>query len=450
MQHRSHGFTRFFHLCSEASPYYDVSIIFLRVKFSILMRRKTQNPTVRMSNTFDFLLRSFLLITIFAFLGCHPTLKKEAERPEQALSRVRFFYPKFKDDMDFSSLIQAINRNLEYLNRLDPEHIFHYGSHKYTCRQVIESQEAFLNLLLKNPDSKVLNKEIRKHFSVYRAAGRAGNRQVLFTGYFEPIYEGSLSPGDEYQYPLYKEPDDLLKIDLSLFREEFKGKRIIAKIEGKNVTPYFSREEIEAEKALEGRELEIAWLKDPVDVAFLHIQGSGRVKLPDGRTIPVGYQVSNGRSYRSIGRSLIDKGYMSREEMSMQGIRRYLSEHPDVVEEVLNYNPSYIFFRALDDGPYGNINVILTPGRSVALDARLFPKGALCFISTEKPLVDSDGGITEWVDFSRFALIQDTGGAITGAGRADIFWGSDDYARLAAGHLKHEGDLFVLIKKPGQ
>jgi len=139
---------------------------------------------------------------------------------------------------------------------------------------------------------------------------------------------------------------------------------------------------------------------------------------------------------------------MSTEEMSMQGIRRYLSDHPDVVEEVLNYNPSYIFFRVLDDGPYGNINVILTPGRSVALDARLFPKGALCFIASQKPVVADNGDIIQWVDFSRFALIQDTGGAIRGAGRADIFWGSDDYAQLAAGHLKHEGDLFVLIRKP--
>ena len=131
----------------------------------------------------------------------------------------------------------------------------------------------------------------------------------------------------------------------------------------------------------------------------------------------------------------------------MQGIRRYLSTHPDVVDDTLNYNPSYIFFRVLEDGPLGNIGVPLTPGRSIALNSRLFPKGALCFIRSEKPVENNNGEIEKWEDFSRFIINQDTGGAIKGAGRADIFWGSGQYAELAAGHMKHEGELFVLIKK---
>ena len=389
-----------------------------------------------------------LLLQVVSFFGCYPALRKEAERPEEALQRVRFFYPRFKDDMDFSSLALAIIRNLEYLYRLDPQHIFYYGPHEFTCQQVRESQEAFLELIYRNPDPRVLNEEIRKHFYVYRATGRVGNNKVLFTGYYEPVYEGRLLPDEVFTYPLYQKPDDLIKIDLSLFREEFKGKSIIARIEGKEVLPYFSRKQIEIDKVLEGRDLEIAWLKDPLDVAFLHIQGSGRLRLEDERTISVGYQASNGQPYRSIGRYLLDMGWLNREEMSMQSIRQYLSEHPDIMEEVLNHNPSYVFFRLIENGPFGNIDVPLTPGRSVALDSRIFPKGALCFVSSEKPLINSSNEITVWTRFSRFVLNQDTGGAIKGSGRADIFWGSGQHAELAAGHMKHDGDLYILINKP--
>jgi membrane-bound lytic murein transglycosylase A len=393
-------------------------------------------------------LRIGLLAVSLILVGCYPTLQKEAQKPEEALRKVRFFYPRFGDDMEYSSLITAVCRSLEYFDRLDPNKIFYYGNQKYSAKQVKESLEAFVRLIIENPDPKELNRQVRKNFLVYKATGRVRNKDVLFTGYFEPIYEGNLIPDESYAYPLYRRPEDLIKIDLSPFREEFEGKSIIAKIEGKSVTPYYSREEIETEKALQGKNLEVAWLKDPLDVTFLQIQGSGRLNLPDGTDISVGYVASNGRPYRSIGGYMLGKGYLEKDEISMQTIRTYLSDHPEILEEVLNYNPSYIFFDIKEKGPLGNINVILTPGRSIALDSRIFPKGALCFISTEKPVIDSDGKIKEWVDLSRFVMNQDTGGAIKGAGRADLFWGSGEYAQLAAGNMKQEGDLYILIKKP--
>ena len=393
-------------------------------------------------------LRIGLLAAFLSVLGCYPTLQKEAQTPKEALKKVRFFYPRFNDDMDFSSLIEAIGRSLEYLDRLDPNATFYYGDRQFSSKQVRESLETFVRLINENPDPKTLSKQIKKNFLVYKATGRAGKRSALFTGYFEPIYTGNLMPDGYYAYPLYRKPDDLIKIDLSPFREEFKGKSIIAKIEGKNVSPYYSREEIETEKVLQGRNLEIAWLKDPLDVTFLQIQGSGQLNLPDGTAVSVGYAASNGRPYRSIGGYMLDKGYLEKDEISMQTIRAYLSDHPEVLEEVLNYNPSYIFFDIKEKGPFGNINVILTPGRSIALDSSIFPKGALCFISTEKPVIDSDGKIKEWVDFSRFVMNQDTGGAIKGAGRVDLFWGSGELAQVAAGNMKQEGDLYILIKKP--
>lgn len=401
------------------------------------------------------LLRIFMHITGYVlvlgavtFWGCHPTLKKAARHPGEALTRVKFFYPHFQDDMNFDSLISAINKNIEYLKRLPPERPFRYGPDTFTCREVLESQKAFRRLLEQEPDIARLNRIIKENYYIYRAAGRAGNNKVLFTGYFEPVFEARLTPDETFQYPIYGKPDDLVYIDLSLFGARFQGQRLMARMEGDTVRPYYSRSQIDHDRVLEERDLELAWLKDPVDVAFLQIQGSGRLRLADGGILSVGYAASNGHPYRSIGRYMIKNGLMDRETMSMQAIRQYLRNHPEQRNEILNHNPSYVFFRVLENGPLGNIGVPLTPGRSIALDATLFPKGALAFISCVKPALDPEGEITRWEPFSRLVINQDTGGAIKGAGRADLFWGNGPEAEMAAGHLKHEGELFILIRKP--
>jgi len=385
---------------------------------------------------------AYLIHTLVLF----PTLAEEARSPDEALRPVRLFSPDLRDDSPMESLERAVRKSLEYLSRLDEEHVFHYGDQAVSCRRMRETQERFLALIAERPSMKDLEQTVKDEFTLLRAAGRKGNRRVLFTGYFEPVYDGSLVPDDTYRYPLYGQPEDILRIDLSPFGESLRGKRITARIEGQKLLPYHSRQEIEEQGALAERGLEIVWLKDPVDVAFLHIQGSGRIRLPDGTAISVGYAGSNGRPYRSIGRYMLDHDYLTREEMSMQAIRRYLRDHPGVRDEILNHNTSYVFFSRKENGPFGNINVQLTPGRSVALDARLFPKGALCFVVAQKPVV-RDGDICEWTEMSRFLLNQDTGGAIRGAGRADIFWGRGPYAELAAGHMKHEGELYVLLLK---
>jgi len=387
--------------------------------------------------------------SILVCFGCYPTLKQEVQSPEKALKPVRFFLPSFRDDLDLSSLEQAIRLNLEYLDRLPPDRVFRYGPDEFTCSQVRESQKKFLRLIAKGLDPETLKKRIKKEFRVYKAVGRAGNRHVLFTGYFEPIYEGSLEPDETFRYPLYRPPPDLLTIDLGLFRKAYQGIRLMARIEDGRILPYYTRKEIEEEGVLSGKGLELAWLKDPVEVAFLQIQGSGRLKLKQGGSLCVGYAAKNGHPFRSIGRYLVERGFLKREELSMQRIQEFLASHPELRDEVLNHNPSYVFFRSLGQGSVvGNINVPLTPGRSLALDSRLFPKGALAFISTQKPVLDEKGKIRGWKPFSRFVLNQDTGGAIRGAGRADLFCGSGPYAEVVAGHLKHDGDLYILIGKP--
>ena len=402
--------------------------------------------TIKSVRKISFTIFSLSMITIA--IGCYPVLKKEAKQPEEALRRIRLFSPEFSDDMDPDSLALAVRRSVEYLDRLSPDVVFQYGPDEFTNKQVRESLEAFLDLLSKGLAPDNLSEEIRSGFRIYRASGRAGNRRVLFTGYYEPVYDASPAPDEVFRYPLYRQPDDLIRIDLSLFNEKFKEEHLIARIEDNKVVPYYSRRLIEEESVLAGKGLEMAWLKDPLDVAFLHIQGSGRLRLPDGKELLVHYRASNGRPYRSIGRYMIEKGFVKREEISMQAIRKYLTGNPEVLEDVLNYNPSYVFFQQVENGPSGSIGVLLTPGRSIALDFRIFPKGALGFIVCEKPSFNEQGEIVGWSKFTRFVVNQDTGGSIKGAGRADIFWGSGPYAELTAGHLRHEGDLYILIKKP--
>ena len=389
----------------------------------------------------------FLTIALTLIIaGCPPVVKKPTK--DNAMQRIgSFSYPDFSDDLGYEGLEHSIQKSLSYLNKLPADRKFIFGTDQYNTEHMIQSLEFFLAYIQKNPSRDELKKFIKSNYVVYKSIGRDGRGQVLYTGYYEPNLKGSLNPSELNKYPIYARPADLITIDLSKFSEKFKGQRIIARIKDKTVVPYHDRKEIESDGALEGKAEPIAWVNDPVDIFFLQIQGSGKVYLDNGEVIGVHYHTTNGRPYRSIGKLLIDENKITREEMSMQKIREYLREHPEEIEPVLNHNPSYVFFEIEPDGPLGNINVKLTPGRSVALDRHIFPKAALTFIATQKPIIDSSGKIQEWTEFSRFVLNQDTGGAIRGPGRADIFWGNGPYAEIAAGHLKHTGRLYFLILK---
>ena len=356
--------------------------------------------------------------------------------------------PVFVDDMNYDGLEHGITMSLSYLEKIPVDRLFVFGEETYTTEHLIRSLRFFLDFVQNRPDADQLKRFIRSNYLVYRSMGRDGNGEVLYTGYYEPHLRGSLIQTEDYRYPIYARPHDLIQIDLSLFKEKYAGQTIIARYSNHQVLPYYDRKEIESDGALNGRAEVLVWVRDPVDVFFLQIQGSGKVYLDNGDVLNVHYHTSNGRPYRSIGKLLIDQGKISVDEMSMQKIREYLNTHPDEMMDVFNYNPSYVFFQIEPDGPLGNINVKLTPGRSIALDRRIFPKSALCFIEAEKPVIDGFGNIQAWQRFSRFALNQDTGGAIRGPGRADIFWGNGPYAEIAAGHLKHLGFLYFLVLKP--
>ncbi|MEA3471131.1 MAG: MltA domain-containing protein, partial [Thermodesulfobacteriota bacterium] len=288
---------------------------------------------------------------------------------------------------------------------------------------------------------------IKETFTLYRAAGKTGSGDVLFTGYYAPLLEGSIERTSLYCYPIYRTPDDHLVINLGRFKRKYEGERLIARIVDGEVIPYYTRKDIDIDECLKEIGLEIVWLADPVDVFFLHIQGSGIIHLRDGSYMNVSYEQSNGHPYRSVGRLLIDERKLSIGEVSMRGIKMYLREHPEEMLDILAHNESYVFFRVVESGPVGSLNVPVTEGRTIATDASLFPKGALAFVRVRKPILDENGKIKSWTPFSRFVLNQDTGGAIKGPGRVDLYCGQGKYAEVMAGHMKEEGNLYFLVRK---
>ena len=358
--------------------------------------------------------------------------------------------PDFRDDMDRESLARAVRKSLEYYARLPERTTYRMGDKRFTVRDMKESLEAFLEIVESGDSPAAIEKRVRETFDVYKASGSAPSGRVLFTGYYEPVLKGSLEKTGPYSYPIYRRPDDSVVVQLGKFREKYRNERLVGRVENGELLPYFTREEIDGAGVLENRGLEIAWFADPVDIFFLHIQGSGMICLPDGKCFQVSYAQSNGRAYRSIGKLLIDSGKATRQDLSMQGIKKYLREHPEEAQEIINYNESYVFFRIVEEGPVGSIGVALTGGRSIATDQTIFPRGALAFIKSRKPVIGPDGDIRSWVPFSRFALNQDTGGAITGPGRVDLFCGRSREAEIMAGHLKEEGELYFLVLKKGK
>jgi membrane-bound lytic murein transglycosylase A len=265
---------------------------------------------------------------------------------------------------------------------------------------------------------------------------------TLLTGYYEPWLDASLTRDATHKYPLYGVPDDLKVVDLGSFHPRWAGQKLVYRVEGDQVEPYFDRAAIDGLGALEGTGNEIAWAADPVDVFFLQVQGSGRLDLPDGSFKHILYGGKNGRQYVSIGKVLIDKGYIPKEEMSMQRIRSFLNEHPDVAEDVLFRNPSYVFFRLADEGPFGSINSILTPRVSVAVDRSMIPLGSVVALKTA--LMDYDAGQAD--PFFSLVLAQDTGGAIQGT-RMDLFCGAGEEAETLAGHLQEGAEVYMLLSK---
>jgi len=280
------------------------------------------------------------------------------------------------------------------------------------------------------------------NFDVRPVYAEGGVTEGLITGYYEPLLKGSWEWSEEFRYPLYGVPKDLLIVDLGGIYPELKNMRLRGKLDGNRVVPYYDRAQLDGDQdLLQGTE--ILWVNSLVDVFFLHIQGSGRVQLTDGSTTAVGYAGQNGHPYQSIGRVLTKMGELDKEEVTLFTIKDWLKSNPTRLNEVLSKNPSYIFFElrdAREDGPVGALNVVLTPRRSIAVDRNVIPLGAPVWLQTTLPDENQS-------PLNKLMLAQDTGGAIKGHVRADVFWGRGDEAEKMAGLMKQQGRLFVLLPK---
>jgi len=389
----------------------------------------------------------YLILILFALIsGCSPKPPVLEPEPEPV------FYQKADPDKlirvlsqglenqglkSWTQLKEPVERSLAYVRTRNQES-------EAVClpelclkwRDIRETLEAFLILL---PDIDRNDQVLKYFFDFYSI-----NPDILLTGYYEPLLEASRHPHPEYPYPVYAVPDDLMTVDLGSFHPRWQGQTLVYRLYNGRVEPYYDRMSIEQKKVLHGRNLEIAWVNDPVDLFFLHIQGSGRLRYPDGQFQHVLYAGRNGLQYVALGRVLVSKGYLEPEEVSMQSIRKFLNENPHLMHHVFPYNPSYIFFTLADHGPKGSIGQILTPFVSVAADPAFIPWGSVMILDAELPQYQ---GQLNFV--SGPVLVQDTGGAIKGR-HLDLFCGFGERSEFLAGKMKDRARVYLMVIKNDQ
>ncbi len=337
----------------------------------------------------------------------------------------------------WTDLKEPIERSLVYVRSRDqqseavclPELCLKWGH----VKQTLKTFQALLPDIDDNPGL------LKHYFDFYLI-----NPDILLTGYYEPLLEASRHPHAAYPHPVYAVPDDLLTLDLGAFHPRWQGHTLVYRLEDGRALPYHDRKSIDQKGVLRGRNLEIAWVNDPVDLFFLHIQGSGRLKYPDGDSEHVLYSGRNGLQYVALGRVLVNRGYMQPHEVSMQSIRRFLDDNPQLTDHLLATNPSYIFFTLDDHGPKGSIGQILTPFVSVAVDPAFIPWGSVMVLDAVLP---SYQGTDNFI--SGPVLAQDTGGAIRGR-HLDLFCGFGGRSEYLAGKMKDRANVYLMVLKNDQ
>jgi membrane-bound lytic murein transglycosylase A len=389
--------------------------------------------------------RPFTLLV--AFLSIFPVvcvgvlIAQDSYKPLHRLAQQDV--PFFADDMDIDSLIESTRHQVAYLESQDPTQKVSFGADSYENHWLLRSVQELLAKLQQTRDGKELNRFFNENYLVYQAGGRTKKRgrSMLVTGYYEPLFAGSLTREPPFLTPIYSPPNSLVILSGG------DGKKHIGRYDRDNMfTNYWSRAEIENNNLLQGEEL--AFLQDPFDAFLLHVQGSGRILLPDKSVVSVRFGGSNGLGYNSIGKLLVDEKIMTLEEVNIPAIRAYLRRHPEQQQRILQHNPRFIFFTRGDTRPpKGSSGEVLTPGRSIAMDSSSLPGGTIGYLTSRRPVFDENGAISSWTPLNRLVFPQDSGAAIKGTGRVDIFWGNDDYAEQAANHMKEEGQLYFLVKK---
>jgi len=347
--------------------------------------------------------------------------------------------------------LPALHRSCGRLKSIAADRIIGIGD---IARPAVAWHEACDAILRVNGGDAALRAVLSDMFVAYRVASGAEskNEHGLFTGYYEAELRGALEHGGAFQYPIYGMPRDLVSVDMRDFAPganlpagvptTIVG-RVVDSGRGMRMTPYYTRTEIDAQRAIANAADVLVWSDDPVAIHVLHIQGSGRVTLPDGSVMRIGFAGSNGRQFKGIGSILLEAGALKPGGASMIAVREWLKSHPDEAAKYMNLNTRYIFFRKLDpseteDGPVGASNVSLTPGRSLAVDPRFIPMGAPLWLDTKDP---------DETALQRLVVAQDTGAAITGPVRGDYFWGPGEDAFMKAARMKSTGGYVVFVPK---
>jgi membrane-bound lytic murein transglycosylase A len=387
-------------------------------------------------------------------------LQKQNNETEKSLKQAEPFsepeipvdLKKFTDDLSRASLEKAITNQLQAMFEQEPSTPVRLGSFTLTRKRLIETLKAFLEILNQDLPIEEFNKKISEEFVLYRV-GKGKNKKVLFTGYYRPVIKASLKRTPLYRYPIYQMPEQGLqrvkyRSGIQLVGTNTGIKKIRESYAEKKAWQRFTREEIDLKGALKGQGLEVAWLKDDLERFFLHIQGSGMLEFTDGTRQGVGYQGSNQHTYTGIGKLMIQDGAIGVSQGSMQGIKKYLADHPQDIAKYLYQNKRYIFFTLNDDeGPRGSGGAELVGGRSIATDKSIYPAGGLAFIKIRQPVLNENNKIVRWRTISRFVVDQDTGSAIRGAGRGDLYFGTGQIAGAKAGHYHERGEVYYLIKR---
>ena len=350
--------------------------------------------------------------------------------------------PLFEDDMDYQNLKDGIYQSLSYLEKLPSQTNFRFGSDIYTAKDMKNSLHLFLDYLNGNPLPEQMNDFISTFYNVYVSTGRSGKEDVLFTAYCQPMIKGSLTKTAEFSVPICSKPYDL---EQKKVNGRWKTGRYDA---NGDFVPYYTRAQINDLKILERKAQPIAWVSSKLDRLYLEIEGCGDILLPEGNSVHIQYQTKNGHSYSSLGKYMMRTKNLPAGQVGILHLKKYFAEHPGELQACLNINKSFVFFTLGSGKSLGCLNVPITPGRTIATDRSAFPAGALGFIQSKKPILDAQNRVRGWKKFGRFVLNQDTGGAIKGAGRGDIYFGGGQYAEIAASTLKHSGKMYFFAIKP--
>lgn len=378
--------------------------------------------------------------------------KPFAQKKEKGLKVIKISPEKWPDIRDFGDLThlsKAVNASILYLSGLPDNKTLPIGAGQVNVSRLRSSIEAFSMLLdITEYDPEKLKEEVRRMFDLFQVVDTENKESTtapfstLVTGYFQPLIKASYSKSASFPYPVYSRPEDLVQVKLVQIDPELPDKTIWGRVKDGRMLPYYSRYEIDFQNVLQKSE-PVAWLKSPVDGLMLQIQGSGILEFPDKGQRFIHYAGSNGRPYGSIGKWLIERGYIKPEDADWPSIRKWYETNPEKLMEASRVNPRYIFFRWEKEGPVGSMGAVLQPMRSVALDQTIFPAGALCFLNFDLPAKGNPPGHR----FAGFVLNQDKGSAIKGAKRVDLYCGAGEKAGKLAGSLKNRGAIYILLLK---